>query len=73
MSEITERCPSCGSCKHYDGQKKWGDCTAPVPPWAYGEYIDTHRQVFCDGGPLDRGSECEVYRIKVRDAQEEEK
>jgi hypothetical protein len=54
---------SCGTCRHFIdvGYKNWGECAAKVPAWAWGEHIETTRQVFCDGGTADFAPDCECY------------
>ena len=54
---------SCGTCKHFQdvGYKHWGECTAQVPCWAWGEHIETTRQVFRDGSAADLAPDCEAY------------
>jgi len=58
--------PSCGMCKHFKdvGYQNWGGCTAQVPCWAWGEYIETTRQVFRDGSTADLAPDCEAYTPK---------
>ena len=55
---------SCGTCKHFRdvGYQHWGECTAPAPRWAWGEYIETTRQVFRDGSAADLAPDCEAYK-----------
>jgi hypothetical protein len=55
---------SCGTCWHFKdvGYKHWGECTAQVPCWAWGEYIETTRQVFRDGSTADLAPDCEAYK-----------
>ncbi len=56
--------PSCGMCKHFAdvGYRHWGECTAQVPCWAWGEYVETSRQVFRDGSTADLAPDCEAYK-----------
>ena len=56
--------PSCGTCKHFKdvGYQHWGECTAQVPCWAWGEYVETTRQVFRDGSTADLAPDCEAYK-----------
>jgi hypothetical protein len=56
--------PSCGTCKHFAdvGYRHWGECTAQVPCWAWGEYVETTRQVFRDGSTADLAPDCEAYK-----------
>ena len=58
--------PSCGMCKHFKdvGYQNWGECTAQVPCWAWGEYIETTRLVFRDGSTADLAPDCEAYTPK---------
>ena len=55
--------PSCGTCKYFTdvGYQHWGECTAQVPCWAWGEYVETSRQVFRDGSAADLAPDCEAY------------
>ena len=59
---------SCGTCKHFRdvGYQHWGECTAPAPRWAWGEYIETTRQVFRDGSAADLAPDCEAYKPNPR-------
>ena len=59
---------SCGTCKHFKdvGYQHWGECTAQVPCWAWGEYIETTRQVFRDGSTADLAPDCEAYKPNTR-------
>jgi hypothetical protein len=65
---------SCGTCKHFKnvGYQHWGECTAQFPRWAWGEYIETTRQVFRDGSTADLAPDCEAYKPNARLDRKEE-